>query len=274
MADETRPSFRPETVAAIEAVEGGLVLARARGGADRLTSKGPRDVVTETDVAVEDAIRAVLGAASDTPVIGEERGGETPDGASHWMVDPICGTRNFASDIPLYSVNVSLVEDGAITVAVVGDGSTARVLAAERGAGAWTVRGDGHGRLAVGRQSETVLVETGYARGDRRAWAARFCAGVIEADRWDLRSFSSSLSLAYVAEGRVAGYALFLGSALHVGAGALLAAEAGAIVSDIRGATWTIASDTVVAAADPELHQELIDLAGRTADLSSPDRSR
>jgi myo-inositol-1(or 4)-monophosphatase len=259
----TRPSLRAETVAAMDAVQRGLGLARGRAGADRITTKGPRDVVTDTDVAVEDVIRKVLGDAADITVIGEERGGD-PGGDTYWMVDPICGTRNFASDIPLYSVNVALVQDGAVAVAVVGDGSTGRVLAAERGAGAWSIDAAGRAPITVSAASESVLVETGYAHDERRAWAARFCAGVIEADRWDLRSFSSSLSLAYVASGRAAGYVLFLGTALHVGAGALLAAEAGAIVSDIAGDPWTIDSETIVAAAGSELHGELIELARRT----------
>ena len=33
------------------------------------------------------------------------------DGSPYWLVDPICGTRNFASGIPLYCVNLALVED-------------------------------------------------------------------------------------------------------------------------------------------------------------------
>jgi myo-inositol-1(or 4)-monophosphatase len=265
--------LRDDTVAAIRAVERGLDLARARGGADRITTKGPRDVVTETDVAVEDAIRATLGDASDVPVVGEERGGDT-SASAYWMVDPICGTRNFASDIPLFSVNVSLVEDGQIALAAVGDGSTGRTHVAERDGGAWSIDTTVRRPLTVGAASESVLVETGYARDERRAWAARFCACLIDADRWDLRSFSSSLSLAYVASGRAAGYVLFLGTALHVGAGALLAAEAGATVSDIAGEPWTIDSDTIVAAATPDLHRELIDLASRTAELSPRDPTR
>jgi fructose-1,6-bisphosphatase/inositol monophosphatase family enzyme len=69
--------------------------------------------VTATDVAVEDAVRTMVGGAVGSLVVGEERGGEPPaDGAPYWVVDPICGTRNFASGVPLYSINLALVEGG------------------------------------------------------------------------------------------------------------------------------------------------------------------
>lgn len=42
-----------------------------------------------------------------------------PATARHWLVDPICGTRNFASGIPLCCVNLALVEGGQVSVAVV-----------------------------------------------------------------------------------------------------------------------------------------------------------
>ncbi len=131
-------AFRPETVVATDAVKRALTLARRRVGADDITAKGERDLVTATDVAVEDAVRGIVADSLGFAVIGEERGGEAPDdGSPYWLVDPICGTRNFASGIPLYCVNLALVEGDEVTVAVVGDPSTGEIYVAERGRGAW-----------------------------------------------------------------------------------------------------------------------------------------
>jgi myo-inositol-1(or 4)-monophosphatase len=127
--------FRAETLVAVEAVEAALGLARARAGADEVTLKGVRDVVTATDLAAEDAIRRSIGERLGIPVVGEEAGGDR-SGSSYWLVDPICGTRNYASRIPLYCVNVALVESGHVTIGVVGDPS-GEILVAERGRGAW-----------------------------------------------------------------------------------------------------------------------------------------
>src|SRR5438067_12172947 len=52
------------TETGIAVVARALELARAREGAGDITSKGGRDLVTATDVAVEDAVRSLLGGAS------------------------------------------------------------------------------------------------------------------------------------------------------------------------------------------------------------------
>lgn len=250
-------TFRAETGVAIEAVTRALGIARRGAGAGAITPKDGRDLVTATDLAVEDAIRGVLSG----PVIGEERGGHAPaDGSAHWLLDPICGTRNFASGIPLYCVNLALVEGGEVTVAVVGDASTGGIDVAERGGGAWRLTAGARERLTTRDDSRTIVVEDGKSKGDRRERAARFTAAAIRADRWDVRSLGTTLSSPYVAAGRVAAYVVFLVSALHAGAGTLLITEAGGVVSDIDGRPWTIESDSLVGSANRPLHDELIDL--------------
>lgn len=251
--------LREETVVAIGAVTAALERARSRVGAGEVTHKGARDVVTATDVAIEDQVRALLAEALGATVIGEERGGDAS--GVHWIVDPICGTRNFASGIPLYCVNLALVEDDRVTASVVGDPSTGEVLVAQAGDGAW-VLGDGEPRrLRASADSQTVIIEDSHAAGARREQAARFVAGAVRANRWDLRALSTTLSLAYAAGGRVAAYALFWTSAVHSAAGSLLATEAGAVLTDLEGRPWTLASDSLLVAATPDLHGELLELA-------------
>jgi myo-inositol-1(or 4)-monophosphatase len=255
------PRFRPETETAINAVERALDHVRSRVGAEELTLKGARDVVTATDLTVEDEIRTLVGDALHIPVVGEERAGEMPAGtASYWLVDPICGTRNFASGIPLYCVNLALVEDDRVTVAIVGDPSNGEVHVAEADRGAWSPKDGSTRRLRTSPESQTIVIEDSHAIGARREQAARFVAGAIQSNQWDIRALSTTLSLAYVAAGRVAAYVLFWTSAIHAAAGSLLAAEAGATVSDVEGRPWTIHSDSIVASATPALHSNLLQL--------------
>ena len=253
--------FRRETVVAMGAVERALELARGGVGAKEITSKGARDVVTATDVAVEDAVRGIVHDALGFPVIGEERGGKaTADGSPYWLVDPICGTRNYASGIPLYCVNLALVEGGHVTAAVVGDPSTGEIDVAERGRGAWALKDGARRRLITSDESRTIVVEDGKSKGARREHAARFTAAAIRADRWDFRSLGTTVALPYLAAGRISAYVVFRVSAIHAGAGSLLVTEAGGVLSDIDGRAWTIRSDSVVASATPDLHQEMLDL--------------
>jgi myo-inositol-1(or 4)-monophosphatase len=225
----------------------------------------PRDVVTEADVAVEDLVRRSLEGASGLPVVGEERGGTPPGSGAYWLVDPICGTRNYASGIPLFAVNLALVEDGQLTVAAVADGSTGQILVAERGRGAYDLGPSGARRLQASLGSQVVVLGGWPLPGGYRTRAARFLAELIEADRWDLRILATTLGLAYVAAGRVAADVYFGASALHYGAGALLAAESGAVVTDLEGSPFRVESTSLLVAATPELHGELRALAAASS---------
>ncbi len=254
-------SVRPETLVAVEAVKTALAIARGRDGAEDVTEKGERDPVTGSDIAVEDAVRRTLAEASSFPVIGEERGGEAPaDGSPYWLVDPICGTRNFASGLPLFCVNVALVERDEVAIAIVGDPTMGLIDIAERGRGAWSLHDGARRRLTTSAQSRTIVVDDGKSKGPRRAQAARFVAAAIGADRWDFRSFGTTLALGHLAAGRIAAYVVFWVSALHSGAGSLLTAEAGGTVSDVDGRPWTLRSDSLVASADNRIHEDLLDL--------------
>lgn len=252
-----RDGWRPETLTAVEAVAQALDLARAGLRERKVTVKSGRDIVTTTDVAVERHLRDHL-AIVGHPVIGEEEGGDTPGpGSAHWLVDPICGTRNYASGTPLWCTNVALVEDGDVGVAVVGDPSTEEILVAERGGGAWALTTDGRSRrLQVRSESHTVIVEDGRASGTDRAWSGAFSAAVISADRWDFRCLSSTLSSAWLASGRVAAYVCFYLTPLHGAAGVHVAREAGATVEDLHGQPWTMDARSLVAAATADIHAE------------------
>lgn len=253
--------FRPETLVALEAVKRAVTIARRGVGAEDVAEKDGRDIVTVADIAVEDAVRSIVAEALGFPVVGEERGGEaTADGSPYWLVDPICGTRNFASGIPLYCVNLALVERNEVTVAVVGDPSTGETHVAERGRGAWSLKKGAPDRLTTSDQSRTIVVDDGKSKGTRREQAAQFAAAAIRADRWHLRSLGTTLASPYLAAGRIAAYVVLWVSAVHAGAGTLLVTEAGGTVSDIDGRPWTIGSDSLVASATGHLHEELLEL--------------
>jgi myo-inositol-1(or 4)-monophosphatase len=151
--------MRPETEAAIRAAGIAQRIADSRDGADQVTSKGGIDLVTETDLACEDAIQAELtGTFPAYPVIGEERGGSPSIGTPYWLVDPICGTRAFASNVPLYCANIALVENRAVTVAAVGVGQTGEIVYAERGSGAWMRTASGDQRAIPDEHSNTLWI--------------------------------------------------------------------------------------------------------------------
>jgi histidinol-phosphatase len=81
--------------------------------------------VTEADIATEAALRSHIASAwPDHNILGEEEGltsadgGEPRPGASTWVVDPIDGTHNFMSEIPVWATLVALRIDGRSVVGV------------------------------------------------------------------------------------------------------------------------------------------------------------
>jgi len=261
VAPDAKSDFRPETQAAVSAAEAGLRLAFSRAGAGDIRSKGGRDLVTATDIAVEDTVRDVLGRAFGFPVVGEERGGQPTPGTPYWLVDPICGTRNFASAIPLFAVNVALVEEGQVTLGAVADGSSGAVYCAEHPRGAFALKDGTWEPISTSAQSQTITVDGFPAAGPRRDGAARFVAELVRADKWDFRCFGSTVALAYMATGRLAACVFMGAPPLHIAAGTALAREAGATVTDLRGKPWTIGSPTLVCAAGADLATELAAVA-------------
>jgi myo-inositol-1(or 4)-monophosphatase len=121
-------SFRREISAGIGAARRGVELAESRVGANHVSVKEGRDVVTASDFAVEELVRSLLLDSLGQPVVGEEQRGARPsDRSGYWLVDPICGTRNYASGMSLYCVNLAFVQGDEVIAAVVADPSTSEI---------------------------------------------------------------------------------------------------------------------------------------------------
>ena len=109
------------------------------------------DLVTEADEAAEAVIAAALLAAfPGATVIGEESAHKEPalldtiaDAELAFIVDPVDGTRNFASNLPLFGVMAAVTVRGEIVAGVIYDPVCGDWAYAVRDGGAWIEREDG-----------------------------------------------------------------------------------------------------------------------------------
>ena len=117
----TLTDFRPETRAAFDALRAALPLVQQRRGATEIREKSRNDIVTATDVLVQSTLQDFLHEQHpDIAFLGEEGiPSLAHDAKRTWLVDPICGTTNYAAGIPLFAINVALVEDSRIVAAAV-----------------------------------------------------------------------------------------------------------------------------------------------------------
>lgn len=104
--------------------------------------KADGSVVTEADHAAQDALERGLTRLDPVPFLAEEMTGSRQSaiwskGGRLWCVDPLDGTRNFASGVPCFAVSVALMEDGRSIFGTVYDPIADEAFYAVRGAGAW-----------------------------------------------------------------------------------------------------------------------------------------
>ena len=109
------------------------------------------DLVTEADEAAEAVIEtALIAAFPGAIVIGEESTHKAPalletiaDAELAFIVDPVDGTKNFASHLPLFGVMAAVTVKGEIVAGVIYDPVCRDWAYAVRGGGAWTEGADG-----------------------------------------------------------------------------------------------------------------------------------
>ena len=98
--------------------------------------------VTESDQAVEAAIRRTLKSARTRDIVlGEENGeveGTNGPGGRRWIIDPIDGTSNFVRGVPVWATLIALEEDGEIIAGCVSAPALGRRWWASKGTGAHT----------------------------------------------------------------------------------------------------------------------------------------
>ncbi|MCA1985645.1 MAG: inositol monophosphatase [Desulfovibrio sp.] len=203
--------------------------------------KGRIDLVTETDLAVEAALKASLTALCPQVDFLAEESADGVDRAAVlagpcWVIDPLDGTTNFAHRLPFVAVSVGLWTGSGVDLAAVYNPVLDEMFHAVRGGGAFR-----NGRpMAVSGAArlQDSLVCTGfpYASAEDAALAARL-AGWIQrmlATTRGLRRYgAAALDLAYVAAGHYeAFYELGL-KPWDVAAGWLLVEEAGGRVTPI-----------------------------------------
>jgi 3'(2'), 5'-bisphosphate nucleotidase len=123
------------------AIKAGAVIMEIRHRGFDVERKEDRSVVTEADRAAEVLIVDALRAATPAiPVVAEEEiaGGRIQHATrAFWLVDPLDGTREYASGNNDFAVNIGLVRNGDIALGVVGIPALNELFGGIVGNGAW-----------------------------------------------------------------------------------------------------------------------------------------
>jgi myo-inositol-1(or 4)-monophosphatase len=194
------------------------------------TKSTPTDVVTRTDMAVEELIRGELERrVPGSSIVGEEFEDVEGHTGIGWIIDPLDGTVNFVYGLPIVSVSIGATLDGEPAAGVVVDVFGGEAFTASRGGGAFL---DGRPIEVTGQSDLSAsLLCTGFSydaqkRGDQAERLGDLLRRVS-----NLRALgSAALHLCWVAVGRFDGYFETDLKRWDYAAGTVIAAEAGARV--------------------------------------------
>lgn len=196
--------------------------------------KDPLDIVTEVDIESEQIIKNFIqNHCPNDLIVGEESVTKYPSNhtlRNHWcwVIDPLDGTNNFVSGIPLFCVSVALLFDGYPEYGWILDPVRSELFFASKGQGVKL-----NGKSLVQLQTGGTATPVGLTSGTLH-W-------IIESGHQSLleqisSSFgkirilgSQGLQLAYIASGRLQAGVSYETKIWDDAAGALIVEESGGI---------------------------------------------
>lgn len=174
-----------------------------------VSTKPDMSYVTESDHAVEEAIRRTLRTArTRDAVFGEEGGsteGSTGSGDRRWIIDPIDGTSNFVRGVPVWATLIGLEEAGHIVAGVVSAPALGRRWWAHSGSGAFTGKSMMNAReIRVSRVGDLEHASLAYSSFTSWEQIGKARAFTAMAERcWRTRGYGDFWSYMLLAEGAV-----------------------------------------------------------------------
>ena len=230
-----------------------------------IDSKGPNDLVTDADIAAEEAIiRTIRSAYPQHGIVAEESGTRAGSSEERWLVDPLDGTVNYAHQVPFFAVSIAFARGNDVLAGVVLNPVSGELFSAQAGKGAF-LNGE---PIAVSPETRIAdsLLATGfpYERSDGFEAMAERLLRCLKASRGVRRFGSAALDLCFVACGRFAGYWENRLQPWDTAAGALIVREAGGRTTDFSDRPVG-ADGREIAATNGRIHRDLLKLMGREA---------
>jgi myo-inositol-1(or 4)-monophosphatase len=225
----------------------------------KVERKGEIDLVTEVDLACEEAIINVIRAAYPAHAILAEEKGKQGDSDSPflWVIDPLDGTTNYSHGFPFYCASVALSHGGGVLAGAVYDPTRDEMFHAVRGRGAF-LNGT---RINVSGVSDLIcaLLATGFPYSIKttdRNNLKEFAAFAMRAQAVR-RPGAAALDLCYVACGRLEGFWEFHLKPWDMAGGALIVQEAGGNVTQTDGSPLDLYKSGVVA-SNGAIHEAML----------------
>ena len=222
-------------------------------------SKGFRDIVTDADLAAQEALTTVIRARfPQHGILSEEGLAPSSDADTIWVLDPLDGTTNYARRLPSFSVSVAVARGDELIVGVVYDPLRDYAFCAERGAGA-TLNGK---QIHVSQVDDLSEAVAGLDFARETQIRSSLMATMVACSE-HIRTFralgSAALGLCYVAAGWTDAYFHLSLAPWDVAAGALIVTEASGLITSTDGGPWNYKQPRCLA-TNGKLHSAFLEL--------------
>lgn len=243
------------------AKEAGKLLLARPAHLEIETKSSATDVVTQMDRQAEAFIVAQLSKhRPEDAILGEEGSNSTGTSDFQWVIDPIDGTVNYLHRIPHWCVSIGLknIKTGESIAGVIYAPVYDQMYISSQGLGSWVIDQGVPRLLQVSNCAElnVAVIGTGFGySSERRASQARVLSQVLPRVADIRRLGSCAIDLCLVAAGVLDGYYERGVNDWDHAAGELIAREAGAISSGLRGNK--VGNDMIVVATSL-IHADLV----------------
>ncbi len=222
--------------------------------------EGINNWVTEADHASEKAIIETI--HKDYPdhfILSEETGEIKSNSEYKWIIDPIDGTINFASGIPLCCVSIGIEKEGKMIMGAVYNPFIEELFFAQKGFGASL----NDKKIHVSQKTEALhsCLVTGfpYSYLDSENSPLQVFERFIRKGVPVRRLGSAAIDLCWVAAGRFDGFYEHSLQAWDSAAGFLIVEEAGGKVTDYAGSYYSPYQPHILA-TNGLIHEEMLDI--------------
>ncbi len=202
-------------------------------------------------------------------VLAEESGGSRERQGFRWIIDPLDGTKNYLSNVPVFAVSIALEQDGELIAGVVYDPVNDHLYAAAKGQGAFM--NGAPIRVSPAQTLAESLLATGFPFKTKHLLHSylRVFEEIFSQSLGVRRLGSAAMDLAYVASGTFDGFWEIGLKPWDVAAGALLVREAGGRVSDFWNGPAFLDSGYILA-SNGFLHQQTGEIIRQTFPFYKP----
>lgn len=238
------------------------LIPRFRSAQHELKSDG--SLVTDADFAMQRAVSAHLNAVTPAIVVlGEESPEQVvapvfeSEEAMFWCLDPLDGTTNYASGVPVFSVSLALIQNRRPILGAIYDPVRDEFFFAQRGAGAYL----NDQPLRSSNQKSTIVLRNGVGMVDFKRLSPDLAQRLAVSPPYSSqRSFGSvALDWCWIAAGRAHVYLHGKQKIWDYAAGWLILDEAGGCSATLEGEPvfdGSFRSRSAVAALDRAVFEE------------------